>query len=84
MISIIKTILGILGQIAKVFPDWYKNFKKKQRIDYQKRVRSLKIERVGLKRKLLDARGKEREKIIDTINHINDRILYYEQLLRAD
>lgn len=84
MISIIKSILGILGQIAKVFPDWYKSYKEKQRVTFRKKVRDFKIERVGLKRKLRDARGEEREKLIEDINRINDLILYYEQLLRAD
>jgi len=84
MWAVIKGIFIILAQIAKVFPDMYRNYRKKKRVKWHEKIRKLKLERLALKMKLRIAIGEERENLIKDIARTNDDIMYYERLLRED
>lgn len=80
----ISSILAILGQVAKVFPDWWKKHQSKKKASLEEEIQDLKLQRLALRKRLRDATMDEREEILKEYFALNRRILYFERLLRED
>lgn len=81
----VKSVLSILGNVSKVFPDWWKKRQAKKNAELRAERTSLKLKRASIERQWKDAKNKEeRKKLNEILDNINARIRYINRLLRED
>jgi len=73
-----------LEPLGKPIADWLEKRRKAKQAEMKAEIRSLKLKRMDIKRQMKNARGKEREKLLEIYRNINNRILYLEHILYSD
>jgi len=80
----IKQLFGVLAQLAKVFPDWWRKRQTEKKAKLREEVRRLRNKRLETRRKMRDATLAEREKLQKIYFDLSDRIMRHERVLRED
>ena len=85
VLEAIGSALKIFGNLSKVFPDWWKKRQAKKDAELRSERTSLKLKRTSIRRQLKNAKTKkERDKLNEIYDNINNRILHINRLLRED